>query len=330
LSTVQKRALIVGVSGQDGAYLAKLLIDKGYEVIGTSRDAQVTRFENLGRLGIESKVKLESMVPTDFRSVVEVLSKWMPDEIYNLSGQSSVALSFKQPVDALNSVLNATVTLLECIRFLGKPIRLYNAGSSECFGDVAGGLASESTPFHPRSPYAAAKAAAHWMVANYREGYGLHACTGILFNHESPLRPERFVTKKIAVAVARIAAGKQRKLSLGNMSIKRDWGWAPEYVEAMWRMLQQETPVDLVIATGKLSTLEEFVAAAFATAGLDWREHVDTDPTLKRPTDLQGFAGDARKAAKVLGWKPRTVMPDIARVMVEAELTEPKKKTAKV
>jgi len=157
----------------------------------------------------------------------------------------------------------------------------------------------------------------------------VHACTGILFNHESPLRPERFVTKKIAVAVARIAAGKQRKLSLGNMSIKRDWGWAPEYVEAMWRMLQQESPTDLVIATGKLSTLEEFVAAAFATAGLDWREHVEKDPTLERPTDLQGFAGDARRAAQVLDWMPRTVMPDIARVMVEAELTEPKKKTVR-
>jgi GDPmannose 4,6-dehydratase len=329
LSAATKRALIVGVSGQDGAYLAKLLLDKGYEVVGTSRDAQVTRFDNLARLGIDAKVHLESMMPTDFRSVVEVLSKWMPDEVYNLSGQSSVALSFKQPVDALNSVLNATVTLLEVIRFLGKPIRLYNAGSSECFGDVAGGLAAESTPFQPRSPYAAAKAAAHWMVANYREGYGLQACTGILFNHESPLRPERFVTKKIAVAVARIAAGKQRTVSLGNMSIKRDWGWAPEYVEAMWRMLQQETPVDLVIATGKLSTLEEFVAAAFATAGLDWREHVEFDATLTRPTDLQGFAGDSRRAAQVINWKPRTIMPDIARAMVEAELTEPKKKTVK-
>ena len=326
---MQKRALIVGVSGQDGAYLAKLLLEKGYEVIGTSRDAQVTRFDNLARLGIDTKVRLESMSPTDFRSVVEVLSKWMPDEVYNLSGQSSVALSFKQPVDALNSVLNATVTLLEVIRFLGKPIRLYNAGSSECFGDVACGLASEATPFHPRSPYAAAKAAAHWMVANYREGYGVHACTGILFNHESPLRPERFVTKKIAVAVARIAAGKERKVSLGNMSIKRDWGWAPEYVDAMWRMLQQESPVDLVIATGKLSTLEEFVAAAFATAGLDWREHVEVDASLKRPTDLQGFAGDASRAAQILGWKARTVMPDIARVMVEAELPEAKKKTVK-
>ena len=326
---MQKRALIVGVSGQDGAYLAKLLLEKGYEVIGTSRDAQVTRFDNLARLGIDTKVRLESMSPTDFRSVVEVLSKWMPDEVYNLSGQSSVALSFKQPVDALNSVLNATVTLLEVIRFLGKPIRLYNAGSSECFGDVACGLASEATPFHPRSPYAAAKAAAHWMVANYREGYGVHACTGILFNHESPLRPERFVTKKIAVAVARIAAGKERKVSLGNMSIKRDWGWAPEYVDAMWRMLQQESPVDLVIATGKLSTLEEFVAAAFATAGLDWREHVEVDASLKRPTDLQGFAGDASRAAQILGWKARTVKPDIARVMVEAELPEAKKKTVK-
>lgn len=314
-----KRALVVGVSGQDGAYLSQLLLAKGYTVIGTSRDAQAPRMENLQRLGIVERVQLASMSPTDFRSVFEVLSKWAPDEVYNLSGQSSVAMSFSQPVEALASIANGTITLLEAIRFLGRPIRLYNAGSSECFGDVAGGTANESTPFHPRSPYAAAKSAAHWIVANYREGYGLYACTGILFNHESPLRHERFVTRKIAMAAARIAAGRQKELVLGNMGVKRDWGWAPEYVEAMWRMLQRDSPADYVIATGKLSSLEEFVAAAFDAVGLDWRKHVVTDPSLTRPTDLQGFAGDAAKAAAELDWRPGIVMPEIARRMTLAE-----------
>jgi len=314
------RALVVGISGQDGAYLAKLLLDRGYDVVGTSRDAQVTRFENLAKLGVQDRVRLESMSPTDFRSVVEVLSKHAPDEIYNLSGQSSVGLSFVQPVDALNSIVNGTVTLLEVIRFLKRPIRFYNAGSSECFGDVQGGFANEETPFRPRSPYAAAKAAAHWMVANYREGYGVFACNGILFNHESPLRPERFVTRKITMAVARIAQGRQDKLRLGDIHVKRDWGWAPEYVEAMWRMLQRPQPGDYVIATGKVSTLEEFIANAFAAAGLDWRAHVESDPALRRPTELQGFAGDAAKARRELDWSARTVMPEVAAEMVRAEL----------
>ena len=317
---MSRRALIVGISGQDGAYLSQLLLAKGYQVVGTSRDAQVARFDNLDKLGIRDRVSLESMSPTDFRSVFEVVSKCAPDEIYNLSGQSSVALSFKQPAEALNSIVNGTVTLLEAIRFLGKPTRLYNAGSSECFGDVGAETANEDTPFRPRSPYAAAKAAAHFMVSNYREGYGLYACSGILFNHESPLRPERFVTRKIAVAAARIAAGTREKLTLGNMDIRRDWGWAPEYVEAMWRMLQRDEPRDFVISTGRLSTLEEFVAAAFEAAGLKWREHVVTDPALKRPTDLMGFAGDASRAREGLSWQARLVMPDIARHMVRHEM----------
>jgi GDPmannose 4,6-dehydratase len=320
MSTSPRTALIVGVSGQDGAYLAKLLVDRGYTVVGTSRDARASRFENLAHLGVLPEVRLESMSTSDFRSVLEVLSKYAPDEVYNLAGQSSVAMSFQQPVDALNSIVNATVTLLEAIRFLGKPIRFYNAGSSECFGDVAGGLADESAPFRPRSPYAAAKSAAHWVVSNYREGYDLFACTGILFNHESPLRPERFVTRKIALAAARIARGEQDKLVLGNIAVKRDWGWAPEYVEAMWRMLQQSEPADFVIATGKLSSLQEFVEAAFTAAGLDWRRYVVTDPNLIRPTDLTGFAGDARRANQILGWNASILMPEIARMMVTDEI----------
>jgi GDPmannose 4,6-dehydratase len=318
-SSPSRRALIVGISGQDGSYLAQLLLAKGYEVIGTSRDAQVARFDGLHRLGIFDKVRVESMSPTDFRSVFEILSKWSPQEVYNLSGQSSVALSFAQPVDAINSMLNATVTILEAIRILNRPIRFYNAGSSECFGEV-GGLADEQTPFRPRSPYGAAKAAAYWMVANYREGYGLYASSGILFNHESPLRPERFVTRKVVAGAARIARGSNEKVMLGNIRVKRDWGWAPDYVDAMWRILQSEEPRDYVIATGRLSSLEEFIAAAFSAVNMDWREHVGVDESLMRPTDLAGFAGDATKANDELGWRPVVAMPELARVMMKAEM----------
>jgi GDPmannose 4,6-dehydratase len=315
-----KRALIVGISGQDGAYLAQLLLNKGYEVIGTSRDAQIHPFENLRRLGIRDRVKVDSMSPVDFRSVFQVLRRWAPQEVYNLSGQSSVALSFEQPVETFDSVVNAVINLLESIRFVDEKIRFYNASSSECFGHVTGGLADASTPFRPRSPYATAKAAAHWMVANYREGYGVFACSGVLFNHESPLRPERFVTRKIVRAAAQIARGSQEKLALGNLDVRRDWGWAPEYVEAMWRMLQQDQPADYVVATGKLTSLEDFVAAAFDSVGLDWHEHVTTDPSLIRPTDLKGCAGDGSAARERLGWAPTVTMPEVARAMVRAEV----------
>jgi GDPmannose 4,6-dehydratase len=315
------RALICGISGQDGAYLAKLLLERGYEVIGTSRDAQVARFDNLARLGVLNRAKLESMSAVDFRSVFEVLRKWMPQEVYNLSGQSSVGLSFEQPVETFNSIVNGTVNLLEAIRFLGEPIRFYNASSSECFGDVTGDVANERTPFQPRSPYGTAKAAAHWVVSNYREGYGLFACNGILFNHESPLRPGRFVTKKIVNAAARIAKGSKEKLSLGNLKVRRDWGWAPEYVDAMRRMLQQETPDDYVVATGRLSSLEEFVAAVFSAVDLEWHEHVVSDPALMRPTDLAGFAGDASRAAEQLDWRASITMPGVAVALVRAEMS---------
>jgi len=316
---VKRRALIVGISGQDGAYLARLLLEKGYEVIGTSRDAQVQPFDNLSRLGIRDRVRLDSMSPIDFRSVFQVLRRWHPQEIYNLSGQSSVGLSFEQPVETFDSVVNATINMLEAIRFLEHPIRLYNASSSECFGDVKNGLADENTPFRPRSPYAAAKAAVHWMVANYREGYGVFACNGILFNHESPLRPERFVTRKIVCAAARIARGERDKVVLGNLDVRRDWGWAPEYVDAMWRMLQQDEAGDYVVATGKPSSLEEFVATAFEAVGLNWRDHVSRDSSLMRPTDLLGFAGNAALAQKRLGWSAQLTMPELVRQLVRAE-----------
>ncbi len=313
-----KRALICGISGQDGTYLAQLLLNKGSEVYGTSRDAQMSSFHNLTRLNIRNRVSTESMAPNDFRSVLQVLVKVKPDELYNLSGQSSVGLSFQQPVETLESISVGTLNILEAIRFIGLPVRFYNAGSSECFGNIDN-AADESTPFHPRSPYAVAKSAAFWEVANYREAYGLFACSGILFNHESPLRPERFVTKKIVSAACRIAAGSKEKLSLGNTSILRDWGWAPEYVEAMWLMLQQRDPDDYVIATGESHTLEEFVAAAFAAVGLDWQKYVLTDPALYRPTELAVGRGNPAKANERLGWKARYKMHDIVRMMVREE-----------
>ena len=318
----KKKALIIGVSGQDGTYLAQLLLNKGYEVYGTSRDAQMSTFHNLVRLGIRDRVQTESMALNDFRSVLQTVARIKPDEIYNLAGQSSVGLSFQQPVETLESISVGTLNLLEAIRFIDLPIKFYNSGSSECFGDTGGTAADELTPFRPRSPYAVAKAAAFWEVANYCEAYGIFACSGILFNHESPLRPERFVTKKIVTAATRIAAGGREKLSLGNMAIARDWGWAPEYVEAMWLMLQQEQPDNYVIATGETHTLEEFVATAFDCAGLDWHEHVTTDPALYRPTEINVGKGNPAKALKRLGWQARSRMRDVVGMMMREEQKE--------
>jgi GDPmannose 4,6-dehydratase len=315
-----KKALICGISGQDGAYLAQLLLNRGYEVCGTSRDAQISSFQNLIHLGIKDQVKLESMSLTDFRSVLQVLTKIQPDEIYNLAGQTSVGLSFGQPVETLESIATGTLNLLEAIRFLGAQIKLYNAGSSECFGDTGDVAADELTPFRPRSPYAVAKATAFWEVANYREAYGLFACSGILFNHESPLRPERFVTQKIVATACRIAQGSDEKLYLGNMSIRRDWGWAQEYVEAMYLMLQQERADDYAIATGQSSSLEEFVEAAFTSVNLNWRDYVIVDSSLFRPTDLAVGRGNPHKAKVQLGWEAKYKMQDVVRMMVEAKL----------
>jgi GDPmannose 4,6-dehydratase len=314
-----KKALICGISGQDGAYLAKLLLEKGYEVCGTSRDAQMSSFRNLARLGIREQLKLESMSLTDFRSVLQILTKIQPDEVYNLAGQSSVGLSFDQPVETLESITIGTLNLLEAIRFTGANIRLYNAGSSECFGDTRVGSANETTPFRPRSPYAVAKAAAFWELANYREAYGLFACSGILYNHESPLRPERFVTQKIVSAACRIGQGSEEKLHLGDISVKRDWGWAPEYVEAMYLMLQQEKPDDYVIATGESNKLEDFVAEAFKCFDLDWQDHVVIDKSFFRPTDIAVGRGHPAKAREELGWQAKYKMQDVVRMMVEAK-----------
>jgi GDPmannose 4,6-dehydratase len=314
-----RKALVCGISGQDGSYLAQFLLSKGYEVYGSSRDAQAASFKNLVRLGIRDQVKVESVSLTDFRSVIQALAKIQPDEVYNLAGQSSVGLSFEQPVETLESMSFGILNLLEAIRFTGRPIRLYNSGSSECFGDTNGLAADENTPFRPRSPYAVAKATAFWEVANYREAYGLFACSGICSNHESPLRAERYVTRKIVAAACRIAAGSKEKLRLGNIQISRDWGWAPEYVAVMWRMLQEERPDDFVIATGETHTLEEFLSLACAGVNLDWREHVVLDPALMRPSELLVSRSDPRKAQSVLGWKAKLVMKDVVRMMIESE-----------
>ena len=316
---MSRTALICGVSGQDGAYLARLLLDKGYRVCGTSRDAQISGFDNLVRLGIKERVALESMSLNDFRSVLQTLTKVQPDEIYNLAGQSSVGLSFQQPVETLESISVGTLNLLEAIRFSGLAACLYNAGSGECFGETANQPSDESTPFRPRSPYAVAKAAAFWQVVNYREAYGLFACSGILFNHESPLRPERFVTRKIVAAACRIAAGSNEALRLGNTKIERDWGWAPEYVDAMWRMLQQREPQDFVIATGVSHTLSDFADAAFQCVGLDWLNHVVVDRSLFRPTDIASNCGNPAKALRELGWKAEHKLPSVVRMMVDDE-----------
>ncbi len=312
------KALICGIGGQDGAYLAALLLDKGYEVIGTSRDAQATSFINVKRLGIFPRIRGVSMAVNDFRSVLTTLKQVQPDEIYYLAGQSSVGLSFSQPVETIDSIVMGTLNMLEAIRFLGRPARYYNAGSGECFGDTGDIPATEDTPFRPKSPYAVAKATAHNLVSTYREAYKLHACSGILYNHESPLRPERFVTQKIVQHAARAAAGNKEYLLLGNIGIIRDWGWAPEYVDAMWRMLQQPHPSDYVIATGKSYSLTEFVSAAFEEFGLDWREYVRTDAELLRPADHSVARADPVRAEHELGWKAKVFMPEVVRNMARS------------
>lgn len=312
-----KKALICGISGQDGAYLAQLLLQKNYEVVGTSRDAQVSSFSNLKSLGIHSQIPVHSVALTDFRSVLQCLSATQPDEVYNLAGQSSVGLSFEQPVETLESIAIGTLNLLESIRFIGRPIRFYNACSSECFGNTSQ-PANEATPFQPRSPYAVAKSTAFWEVANYREAYGLFSCSGILFNHESPLRPNRFVTQKIVTTACRIAAGSKEKLTIGNLAVKRDWGWAPDFAEGMYRILNHEKADDFVLATGESHSLQEFMETAFRLVNLNWRDHVEVRKEFYRPLDIAESVGDYGKAEKVLGWKPTVQFEEVIERMVKA------------
>ena len=314
-----KKALIAGITGQDGSYLARHLLSLGYEVIGTSRDADGGRGDNLRRLGVDKEVRLVSLNPVDFRSVLQTINSTAPNEIYNLSGQSSVGLSFTQPVETLESIGVATLNFLEAIRLYAPQIRFYNACSSECFGGLPHGRCDEQSRFQPRSPYAVAKSQSFWEINIYREAYGLYACSGIMFNHESPLRHPRFVTRKITTSAVRIANGSTERLRLGDLTVRRDWGWAPEYVVAMQLILQQSTPRDFVIATGAEASLEDFTAAAFRAAGLDWRNHVDIDPTLFRPNELQRCIGNPQLAADQLGWRAANRWNSVAELLITAE-----------
>jgi GDPmannose 4,6-dehydratase len=320
-----KRALICGISGQDGAYLAKLLLDRDYEVWGSSRDAELASFGNLHRLRIYESVRLVSLNLRDVGSVLGLLRRIRPDQIFSLAGQSSVGLSFEQPVETIESIALGALSLLEAIRLSDLDIRLYNAGSTECFGDTGDGVASERSPLNPCSPYAVAKASAYWTVANYRQAYGMFACTGILSNHDSPLRPRRFVTRKIIHAVASLALGRDMHLSLGNLNIERDWGWAPEYIEAIAAMLNQPSPTDYIIATGTSHTLLEFVETAFGAIGKDWRACVTIDEHLMRPTDILRNKVDPSKAANGLRWRAKSGMRQVVSMMLDAEMANLRK-----
>jgi GDPmannose 4,6-dehydratase len=314
-----RKSLIIGISGQDGSYLAELLLKKGYEVHGTSRDADLSNFYGLKKLGIINQVKLHSMSLIDFRSVMQTILQIEPEEIYNLAGQTSVGLSFLQPVETLESISVGTLNVLEVLRFHKLPIKFYNACSSECFGDTSGMSANEETPFRPRSPYAVAKSAAFWQIANYREAYNLFSCSGILFNHESPLRAKRFVTRKIIDTAYAISKGEDIKLELGNISIIRDWGWAPEYCYAMHLILLQDKPDDFVISTGKSTSLEEFVEITFQSFNLDYKKYLVLNKELIRPTDISFSLGDSSKAAKILKWEPKVQVKEIIDQMIKSK-----------
>ena len=317
---MSKTALIAGVTGQDGAYLAHHLLALGYRVVGTSRDAQMCDTSRLQRLGVADDIEIMSLAPNDFRSVLKVVSGTEPDEIYNLAGQTSVGLSFEQPVECMESISVVTLNLLEVIRYLGEGIRFFSAGSSECFGDSGEKPATEDTPLHPRSPYAVAKAASFWQVSTYREAYGMFACTGILANHESPLRPKRFVTQKVIEGVKSIKAGLLEKLRLGNLEVWRDWGWAPDYVKAMHLMLQAEKPRDYLIASGATTSLRDFVQSAFDVAGLEIDNYLESDDFFKRPADLSYSAVDPSSIKRDLGWSSSRSTQEIVVKMYRGEL----------
>jgi GDPmannose 4,6-dehydratase len=316
---MKKTALITGIGGQDGAFLAQLLLTKDYAVFGTSRDAEVSGFSSLARLGIIGQVKLLSMAPHDFKSTLTVISKVKPDEIYHLAGQTSVGLSFEQPSETIESIIIGTLNILEALKFLKIPAKLYHASSSECFGDTKGLPSNEHTPFDPVSPYAVAKSSAHWLVRNYREAHNMFAVNGILFNHESGLRSERFVTQKVVRAACRISQGSKEKLILGALNISRDWGWAPEYVEAMWLMLQLDKADDFIIATGETNSLKDFVAQTFASFGLEWTEHVQHDDQLMRPNEIACCQGCPDKAKQLLGWQAENRMSDVIKKLCAIE-----------
>ncbi len=321
-----KRALITGITGQDGSYLTEFLLEKGYEVHGLMRRASSFNTHRIDHLLREPSLKEVRLFTyygdlSDSGSLVNLIRNLEPDEIYHLGAQTHVKVSFEIPEYTADATSMGTVRILEAIRASKVKTRFYQASSSEMFGS-APPPQSERGPFHPRSPYAVSKLFAHWMAVNYREAYGLSASSGILFNHESPRRGENFVTRKVTRAVARIKAGIQDSLHLGNLDAKRDWGYAPEYVEAMWLMLQQEAPDDFVIATGEAHSVREFCELAFGLVGLDWERYVVVDPTYFRPADVDILLGDPSKARRVLGWEPRTKFKELVRIMLEADVQQ--------
>jgi GDPmannose 4,6-dehydratase len=315
---VTRRALITGVTGQDGSYLAEFLLDKDYEVFGMVRRSSTVTFERVAH--IQDRITLVPGEILDEVSIINVLRECEPDELYNLAAQSFVQTSFSQPVFTGEATALGVTRVLDAIRFVNPKIRFYQASSSEMFGQVHESPQTELTPFHPRSPYGVAKVYGHWITVNYRESYGLHASSGILFNHESPRRGLEFVTRKITNAAARIAVGLQREVRLGNLDAQRDWGFAADYVRAMWLMLQQDTPDDFVIATGEAHSVRELCEVAFGRVGLHWEDHVVVDEKFLRPAEVDVLVGDATKAHTTLDWKPEIGFPGLIEMMVDADL----------
>jgi GDPmannose 4,6-dehydratase len=332
-----RRALITGITGQDGAYLSKFLLDKGYEVYGAFRRTSGLNLNGLKYLGVDDKVKYIPLELLEFTNIYRAIEKIQPDEIYNLGAQSFVALSFEEPIYTADVTALGSLRVLEAIRAVNPKIKFYQASSSEMFGKVQSMPQKEETPFYPRSPYALSKVFAHWITVNYRESYGIFACSGILFNHESPLRGNEFVTRKITRSVAQVKLGLKNELKLGNLDAKRDWGYAPEYVEAMWLMLQHKSPDDYVVATGETHSIREFVERAFKHIGIDivWEGEtteekgidkktgkvlVEVSPEFFRPAEVNILLGDSSKIRERLGWQPRTKFEDLVPIMVEADI----------
>jgi GDPmannose 4,6-dehydratase len=327
--TEQKRALLTGITGQDGSYLSEFLLEKGYEVHGIIRRTSTFNTDRIDHLyedphaeGVQFRLHYGDL--TDGTTLRRLIEEIQPHEIYNLGAQSHVRVSFDSPEYTVDSVGLGTLRLLEAVRDYqqrtGNQVKFYQAGSSEMFGKVQEIPQSEATPFYPRSPYACAKVYAHWQTINYRESYNLFACNGILFNHESPRRGETFVTRKITRAIARIVAGQQKKLYMGNLDAKRDWGYAKDYVRAMWMMLQQPEPDDYVVATGETHSVREFLDIAFGAVNLDWQQHVEFDPRYLRPTEVELLLGDPTKAKQKLGWELSVTFEELVRLMVDADL----------
>ena len=317
---VSKKAFITGITGQDGAYLAKLLLDKGYEVYGLMARRSTDTLWRLQYLGVDTHVQLLEGDLTDLSSLIRGMEKSKASEVYNLGAQSFVGTSWGQPILTANVTGVGALNVLEAVRLVNPEARFYQASTSEMYGLIQEAQQSESTPFYPRSPYAAAKLYAHWMTVNYRESFGLHASSGILFNHESPLRGIEFVTRKVTDAVARIKHGLQKELRLGNIDAKRDWGYAADYVQAMWLMLQQDKPDDFVIATGYTTTVRDMCRIAFECVGLKHEDHVVVDPQLYRPAEVETLLGNPTKAKEKLGWSPQTDLKTLISMMVEADL----------